>query len=114
MKAPFYNDIYEILQAKGCKGLPVRLIAREVYNRHAGLFNTGMTYRRVYQSVRFFLWAQSRKRSSPFMKAGARGQYALKPGVCGQMKLHFTEYPAEAVGKERKTGEPQMEYPSLF
>ena len=31
----FYNDIYEILQAKGCKGLPVR-VSRLSYGLPAG------------------------------------------------------------------------------
>ena len=91
MENPFYNDIYEILQTKGCEGLPVGIIAKQVYNRHAGLFNTELTYERVYQNVRFFLWAQSCKPSSPFMGTANRGWYALKPNVCRQMRIDFTE-----------------------
>ena len=95
MENPFYNDIYEILQTKGCEGLPVGIIAKQVYNRHAGLFNTELTYEKVYQNVRFFLWAQSSKPSSPFMGAAQRGWYALKPNVCRQMRIDFTEIPSE-------------------
>lgn len=102
MENPFYNDIYEILQTKGCEGLPVGIIAKQVYNRHAGLFNTELTYERVYQNVRFFLWAQSCKPSSPFTGTTNRGWYALKPNVCRQMRIDFTEIPSEEAQKYLK------------
>lgn len=53
MKNTFYNDIYEILLGKGLEGLPVGIIARQVYNRHTGLFSKDLSYEKVYQTVRF-------------------------------------------------------------
>ena len=112
----FYNDIYEILQAKGCKGLPVRVIARQVYNRHAGLFTPLLTFEDVYQNVRFYLWAQSQKPSSPFTKTGRWGWYALKPGAGYQMQIDFSMKVAESLPLEAR--QPEREeadyYPSLF
>lgn len=84
MGNPFYNDIYEILRAKGHGGLPVGIIAKQVYNRHAELFNDELTYEKVYRSVSFFLRSKSCKPSSPFMRTARRGWYALKPNACHQ------------------------------
>lgn len=114
MENPFYNDIYEILQTKGCEGLPVGIIAKQVYNRHAGLFNTELTYEGVYQNVRFFLWAQSCKPSSPFTGTTNRGWYALKPNVCRQMRIDFTEIPSEEATEVPEKEEKTIDYPTLF
>ena len=106
MENPFYNDIYEIFQTKGCEGLPVGIIAKQVYNRHAGLFNTELTYERVYQNVRFFLWAQSCKPSSPFMGTANRGWYALKPNVCDRCESTSPKFhrkkPQKSLKKKKK------------
>lgn len=116
MENPFYNDIYEILQNKGNKGLPVGIIAKQVYNKHAGLFNTELSYERVYQNVRFFLWAQAGKMSSPFTNGMQRGWYALKSNACKQMKIDFTETshkePEEETPKTKEVSDDY--YPSLF
>lgn len=115
MENPFYNDIYEILRMRGSKGLPVGVIAKQVYNRHAGLFNSELTYEKVYRNIRFFLWAQSRRPSSPFTFGEGRGRYALKPSACEQMELQFSEVPDGRDGDEGKTGaELPDDYPSLF
>ncbi len=89
-------------------------IRDRVYNRHAGLFNTELTYERVYQNVRFFLWAQSCKPSSPFMGAAQRGWYALKPNVCRQMRIDFTEIPSEEATEVPEKEEKTIDYPTLF
>ena len=98
------------------KGLPVRVIARQVYNRHAGLFTPLLTFEYVYQNVRFYLWAQSRKPSSPFTKTGRWGWYALKPGAGYQMQIDFSMKVAESLPLEAR--QPEREeadyYPSLF
>lgn len=115
MESPFYNDIYEILRMRGSKGLPVGVIAKQVYNRHAGLFNTDLTYEKVYSTIRFFLWAQANRAASPFTFGESRGWYALKPHLSEQMKLMFTE---EDNGKDEKEQPAEKEcpddYPSLF
>ena len=113
MENPFYNDIYEILQAKGRKGLPVGTIAKLVYNRHAGLFNTAISYERVYQNVRFFLWAQAGKASSPFTFGSDRGWYALKPNFARQMRIDFGKNrTADTEGQTTSEREP-ADCPSL-
>ncbi len=114
MQNPFYNDIYEILLASGREGLPVRAIAKQVYNRHAGLFNTGLTYERVYRNVHFFLRAQSCKPSSPFMGTIGRGRYALKPDACRQMRIDFTENRSEEVAEPPEKERKATDYPTLF
>lgn len=115
MRNPFYNDIYEILRAKGSEGLPVGVVAKHVYNRHAGLFNPELTYERVYQTVRYFLWAESIKPSSPFTATG-RGKYALKPNLYRQMQMDFKESHGQETGlpeERQKEGQPS-DHPSLF
>ena len=123
MENPFYNDIYEILQTKGCEGLPVGIIAKQVYNRHAGLFNTELTYERVYQNVRFFLWAQSCKPSSPFMGAAQRGSVPFGRTCrgrydCGYERaesyIYFTESPSEEATEVPEKEEKTIDYPTLF
>lgn len=115
MRNPFYNDIYEILQTSGCKGLPVGIIARCVYNRHSGLFNTKLNYEWVYQNVRFFLWAQACKPSSPIIATSRRGWYRLKPDAGRQIKIDFTQKKKEEVTDENeKREEKSFNHPTLF
>lgn len=100
---------------RGSKGLPVGVIAKQVYNRHAGLFNTELTYEKVYRTIRFFLWAQANRPSSPFTFGEGRGWYALKPQACEQMELQFTEEAGDTDGREEeKTAESLDDYPTLF
>lgn len=115
MGTPFYNDIYEILQRKGREGLPVGIIARQVYNRHAGLFNKELSYEKVYQNVRFFLWTQAGKASSPFIPGRKRGWYALRPNTFHQPKLDFSGRHAEKAETEDEAKNGRAaDCPSLF
>lgn len=116
MKNPFYNDIYEILQKKGHKGLPVSIIARQVYNRHAGLFSSDFTFDKVYQNVRFFLWSQATKPNSPFTFGIQRGWYSLNPNVAQQMKLLFEEqeHNEQEETQDNHNFDPFKNHPTLF
>ncbi len=115
MGSPFYNDIYEILRRTGKEGLPVGIIARQVYNRHVGLFNVGLSYEKVYQNVRFFLWTQAGKASSPFTSGRERGWYALKCDACHQPELDFSGMQEAEQGAMEETNErKQTDMPSLF
>ena len=114
MRSPFYNDIYEILQAQGCKGLPVNIIAKHVYNRHAGLFSPEFSYERIYQNIRFFLWAQAGKASSPFMPGAHRGWYALKPTSAQQLHIDFKKEEAPTIEAATNKEEQSADHPSLF
>lgn len=112
MKSPFYNDIYEILQSKGQDGLPVGIIAKQVYNRHVGLFNSGFSYDWLYQYIRFYLWAQAGKPSSPFVRGSKWGWYSLSRNACKQLHLHFeqaqTETPEEPLQRPMPNNEPTL------
>lgn len=112
MKNIYHRDIMEILLAQGSEGLCLRQIARLVYNRHAGLFNTDLDYRDIYQRIRFYLWHQSKQTSSPFVRGEVRGWYAIKPNLSVQMDIRFDEPapPQPASEPER----PATDYPSLF
>ena len=114
MKNPFYNDIYEILRTKGEKGLPVGLIAKMVYNRHANFFNSD-SYEWTYQHVRYYLWAQSKKKISPFTKGTQWGWYALKIDELKQLELQFTEPEEPKIPEPEKSSPEQVDdYPTLF
>ena len=108
MENPFYNDIYDILQPRGSKGLPVGIIAKQVYNRRVGLFNSELNYEKIYQNIRFYLWAQANRPSSPFTFGQARGWYALKPQLYEQIPLPFTDETDEneAIEKDKETPNP--------
>lgn len=113
MKSPFYNDIYDILRTKGEKGLPVGVIAKLVYNRHANFFNSE-SYDWTYQYVRFYLWAQSQKKSSPFTKGSQWGWYALKEDELRQLELQFAEPEKQFEKSDEKCCETPIDYPTLF
>lgn len=113
MKNIYHRDLLEILSLRGNKGLGLKQIARLVYNRHVGLFVAPLSYRQVYQNVRFYLWAQSKRPASPFRKGMQRGCYALKPNLGNQMELHFDSNPhPHAQDTERKR--PDTDGPMLF
>ncbi len=115
MKNTFYNDIYEILLGKGLEGLPVGIIARQVYNRHTGLFSKDLSYEKVYQTVRFFLWSQAVRPGSTFTFGHQRGWYCLNPNASQQMNLLFDEqeFPETTEPSEKKT-DPYENHPTLF
>ena len=113
MKSPFYNDIYEILRTKGKEGLPVGLIAKLVYNRRASFFNSE-SFDWTYQYVRFFLWAQSQKNTSPFTKGNKWGSYALKTDELKQLELQFKEKEELPSETTEKLKEDLSDYPTLF
>lgn len=91
--------------------MPVRLIALQVYNRHAGLFSCNISFKKIYQLSRWYLWYQSKRPSSPFTRKPERGQYALKKDIGIQKKIDF-ELAEEKYSPEEKKEE--FEYPSLF
>lgn len=113
MKNAYHRDIMEILLPRGSEGLCLKHIARQVYNRHAGLFNSGFSYRRIYQGIRFYLWHQSRQASSPFMRGDKRGWYAVKPNLGIQMDLHFEE-PESLPQSRPEPCRTEPSYPTLF
>lgn len=111
MKNEYHRDLVEILLPEGRKGLPVRILTRLVYNRHTGLFADGLRFENVYNTLRFYLWAQSRRPSSPFTTGQGRGFYALKADAALQLDLCFAPF---SEPEEKKARPPEPDYPSLF
>lgn len=89
----------------------MRILTRLVYNRHAGLFADGLRFEDVYNTLRFYLWAQSRRPSSPFTTGQRRGFYALKADAALQLDLCFTPF---SEPEEKTVRPPEPDYPSLF
>ncbi|MCM1107533.1 MAG: hypothetical protein NC388_00595 [Clostridium sp.] len=111
MKNEYHRDLVEILLPEGRKGLPLRIITRLVYNRHAGLFTDELDFGQVYKSLRFYLWAQAQRPSSPFTFGGKRGFYALKADAALQLDLCFASTPEPEAEIPPK---PVPDYPTLF
>lgn len=64
MTNEYHRDIVAILLSCGQAGLPVRDIARRIYNFHYGLFESSLDFHRLHQQIRFYLWHQSRRHYS--------------------------------------------------
>lgn len=111
MKNEYHHDILEILLSVGPQGLQVRYIALQIYNRRTGLFCEPIDFNKLYDSVRFYLWSQTQRPSSPFMHGASKGTYCLKPWVGRQMHLPFTE-PEQK--KEETPDASDLFLPGLF
>lgn len=48
------------------------------------------------------------------MGTANRGWYALKPNVCRQMRIDFTEIPSEEATEVPEKEEKTIDYPTLF
>ncbi len=100
MKNEYYRDIINILLEKGSEGDTARNIARLIYNHHYGLFETEVVFHDIHQRVRLFLWNQSRKQGSPFMRIGW-ATYCLRPDFAVQLdfldELYASEESAETL-----------------
>lgn len=84
MTNEYHRDIVAILLSCGQAGLPVRDIARRIYNFHYGLFESSLDFHRLHQQIRFYLWHQSRRHYSLF-KRTAWGTYSIKPDAAIQL-----------------------------
>ena len=89
MRNKYHQDIIEVLKEADGRSMPVRLIARHIYNKKVGLFAGNLSFNDIYQSVRFYLWSQSNRPSSPFLKGDKRGEYRVRREVFFQMELDF-------------------------
>ncbi len=98
MKNEYYHDIINILLEKGSDGDTARNIARLIYNHHYGLFEAEVVFHDIHHKVRVYLWNQSRKQGSPFMRIGW-ATYSLKPDFAVQLdfldELYASEESAE-------------------
>ena len=85
----YHQDIIEVLKEANGRSMSVNLIARYIYNKKVGLFAGNLSFEDIYQSVRFYLWAQSNRPSSPFIKGEKRGHYQVRKEVFFQLELDF-------------------------
>lgn len=98
MKNEYHKDIIDLLLACGRTGMPVREIARHLYNGHYGLFAEDVVFNRIYNQVRNYLWNQSLQKHSPFIHP-ERGVYAIRQDMAVQLDFITELY------KEDKDGE---------
>ncbi len=97
MKNLHYNEMVENL-INNPEGLRIRAIARSIYNSEVDLFDpdAASKFKKIHKSVQRFLWAQSRKRKSPFERR-QWGVYALKKGFVIQLELEFADWDDEGL-----------------
>lgn len=87
----YYRQIVDLLSLKP-EGLKVSTIAIHIYNQQGNLFTDEGLYQKIYESIRQFLWQQSKKRNSPFVTVdGKRGYYKLRPNFHYQAELMFED-----------------------
>ena len=82
----YHRDIIEILLECGRDGLRIKNIARRIYNRHADFFVRDLEYSEIRDSVGRYLWEQSQRTESPFVRT-RYGTYAIKPDFAIQLDL---------------------------
>lgn len=85
----YHQDIIEVLKEANGRSMSVNLIARHIYNKKVGLFAGNLSLEEIYQSIRFYLWAQSNRPSSPFIKGEKRGHYQVRKEIFFQLELDF-------------------------
>lgn len=89
-------EILQILTEAGQQGLKTSKIARHVYNACNSLFEE-VSYQEVYDSVRQYLFRNSKNPQSFIEKGETRGFYRLniKEVNSQQLKLRFSDYTKE-------------------
>lgn len=115
MKNLYYNQIVEYLFNKP-EGIRLINIIRHVYNSNSGLFEDPDLYSQINKSVRTYLWRQSKKNNSPFIRVPKKwGCYALKRGFVVQLELCFDNWEYDIVEtKTKKTVKEEPPMPNLF
>lgn len=84
MTNEYHRNIVAILLSCGPEGMPARDIARRIYNLHYGLFESHLDFRQLHRQIRFYLWHQSQRHYSLFLRTGY-GTYAIKPDAAIQL-----------------------------
>ena len=82
----YHRDIIEILIECGRDGLRIKNIARRIYNKHVDFFVKSVDYSEIRDSVGRYLWEQSQRNESPFIRT-RYGTYAIKPDFAIQLDL---------------------------
>lgn len=78
----------------------VAQLSRMVYNIHTNLFDKHLDYLQLHNTIRWYLWRQSKMRRSPFKRV-SYGYYALKSDMAIQLDFCF-DTPVERDVKEEK------------
>ncbi len=102
MTNEYHNDIVDILFGCGRKGMKVKNIALNIYNRHYGLFATNVVFSNLYDQVRFYLCRLVSDGHSSIMRI-RWGYYALKPDFAIQLDFIEGLYKEEPTGRSSKT-----------
>lgn len=63
-------------------------ISKYVFNLHSSLFSDDLKYEDLHQTLRCYLWRQSKIRRSPFKRV-RYGVYAIKDDMAIQLDIDF-------------------------
>ncbi len=72
----YEQDIIRILEEAGKNGLPVKKIAKHVYNMRNGLFNP-VSYEEVYKDILAYINKNNKSKRPLLKKTGKWGYYSL-------------------------------------
>lgn len=104
----YHRDIIEILLECGRDGLRIKNIARRIYNKHADFFVTDIDYNEIRDEVGHYLWEQSMRNESPFLRT-RYGTYAIKADFAIQLDLFLDFVTRSETHKEASPKTPYGE-----
>ena len=108
----YHRDIIEILLECGREGLRIKNIARRIYNRHVDFFVSDIDYSEIRDSVGRYLWEQSKRGESPFVRT-RYGTYAIKADFAIQLDLFLDILPRNETNKEAAKPTPNPHHVQL-
>lgn len=112
MKNIYHRDIIEILLECGREGLRIKNIARRIYNRHVDFFVKDIEYCEIRDSVGRYLWEQSQRIESPFVRM-RYGTYAIKADFAIQLDLFLDNAIRSEIRKEQAKPIPNPHHVQL-
>lgn len=101
-----------LLIRQGREGMRLKNIARRIYNMHADLFSAQLDYTDLRTSISSYLWKQSRRKGTPFVRLGY-GVYAVKTDFAVQLDL-FWDLPEYRVTETQRAPAPKHVQLTLF
>ena len=108
----YHRDIIEILLECGRDGLRIKNISRRIYNKHADFFVSDLDYSEIRDSVGRYLWEQSQRVESPFVRT-RYGTYAIKPDFAIQLDLFLDFVTRSDTHKEQAKPTPNPHHIQL-
>lgn len=108
----YHRDIIEILLECGHDGLRIKNISRRIYNKHADFFVRDLDYSEIRDSVGRYLWEQSQRVESPFVRT-RYGTYAIKPDFAIQLDLFLDFVTRSDTHKEQAKPTPNPHHIQL-